>query len=225
MDFLENNLSPNKKETKKREEKQFHLMSFISKGFEDIDKLKMILDSLQIVIEKLKLLKKKQEIHLTFTADIPWQDHLIFDELKRVVLERHLEHRVHFKTYHSLVETLFLDKTFILIGLESNELIRDIHILALLGGHPLILPRMIGCAELLLQGKLGQTYYPSDKRELNDKILKITANLESYREKIFSVREELLLQHQSREYFLKTISLYLRRYTQRIRYSQKRHRL
>ncbi|MFY7992029.1 MAG: glycosyltransferase family 4 protein [Bacteriovoracaceae bacterium] len=159
----------------------------------------------------------------TFISDRNWFDHPLYNPMKRMYLERGLENHISFET-KSLRPQSFRD-IHLYIGLPHQELLSDIDVLALLGQTPVLLPRTSSRQLLTSGGKIGETYYPGDGRELKEKTLKIFANYEYYMDQLMALAPDLMDFHSADRYSEAIYSQYERLYAQRLRYSQVRRKL
>lgn len=174
---------------------------------------------LQLFQDKMPHLK----LVFTFISDRNWFDHPLYNPMKRMYLERGLENHISFET-KSLRPQSFRD-IHLYIGLPHQELLSDIDVLALLGQTPVLLPRTSSRQLLTSGGKIGETYYPGDGRELKEKTLRIFANYEYYMDQLMALAPELMDFHSADRYSEAIYSQYERLYAQRLRYSQVRRKL
>lgn len=174
---------------------------------------------LQLFQDKMPHLK----LIFTFISDHNWYDHPLYNPMKRMYLERGLENYISFET-KSLRPQSFRDIS-LYIGLPHHELLSDIDVLALLGQTPVLLPRTSTRQLLTTQGKIGETYYPGDGRELKEKALRIFSNYEYYMDQLMAYGPELMDFHSAERYSEAIYSQYERLYAQRLRYSQVRRKL
>lgn len=196
---------------------------FIQRTENDLEKVKLFINSILPVLHQMSAMDKGQRLIFTFMTDIPWFDHPIYDELKRVILERHLEMSISFDT-KKLGGNAF-NGYDIYIGLPHSELFADQDLFALAGQLPVLLPRTSTCQHLVKQGKLGETYFPGDGREIKDKLLKILSNYSSYLEEIQGIETQIKELHHYEKYAEELYGHYERLCAQRLRYAQKKKKL
>lgn len=163
------------------------------------------------------------QLVFTFISDRNWYDHPLYNPMKRMYLERGLENHISFET-KTLRPQSFRD-IHLYIGLPHHELLSDIDVLALLGQTPVLLPRTSTRQLLTSQGKIGETYYPGDGRELKEKALRIFANYEYYMDQLMVLAPELMDFHTAEHYSEAIYGQYERLYAQRLRYSQVKRKL
>lgn len=199
------------------------IMTFIPRTMDDLKFLRQFVDSLNPLFHSLKGLHFNQQLLFTFLTDIPWYDHPIYDGIKRMILERHLEMHISFET-RPLASTSFQDCD-IFVGLPQQELFSDSDLYALATQTPVLLPRTSTRQQITKQGKFGETYHPEDGRELKDKMIKILTNYPKYLEELNGVELELQEQHHFEKYAESLYAHYEKLYTQRLRYSQKQRKL
>jgi hypothetical protein len=85
-----------------------------------------------------------------------------------------------------------------------------------------LLPRTISRHNLLNNGKFGESYHPSDMRELRIKLLKILEDLNRYEENFSQVDPHSFQFHHADNYFDLLYQSYERLSYQRLRYTQKK---
>jgi hypothetical protein len=95
----------------------------------------------------------KQQLLFTFVTDISWYDHPLYDQLKRMILERHLEMHISFET-RSLSSSSFQDCD-VFVGLPMKELFSDLDLYALVTRTPVLLPRTSTRQQVVKQWKFG----------------------------------------------------------------------
>lgn len=169
---------------------------------------------LQLFHDKMPHLK----LVFTFISDLHWYDHPLYNPMKRMFLERGLENHISFET-KTLRPQSFRD-IHLYIGLPHHELLTDIDVIALLGQTPVLLPRTSTRQLLTSQGKIGETYYPGDGRELKEKTLRIFTNYEYYMDQLLALAPKLMDFHNVERYSEALDNQYERLYAQRLRYSQ-----
>lgn len=199
------------------------IMTFIPRTEDDLKNLRLFVDSIPPLLHHLSELGFKQKLIFTFLTDISWYTHPIYDGLKRMILERHLEMHISFET-RPLASTSFQDCD-IFVGLPMHELFSDQDLYALVTQTPVLLPRTSTRQHLVKQGKFGETYHPEDGRELRDKMIKILTNYPNYLEELNGVELELQEQHHFERYAEELYAHYEKLYTQRLRYTQKQKKL
>jgi glycosyltransferase involved in cell wall biosynthesis len=204
-------------ETKKK------IITFIPRTEENLESIKVLLNSIPPLLHGLEQIGFKQQLIFTFLTDISWYEHPIYDALKRIILERHLEMSVSFETRP--LSTKSFQDCDIFIGLPMNELFSDQDLYALVTQTPVLLPRTSTRQQVVKQGKFGETYHPEDGRELRDKMIKILTNYSNYLEELTGVELELQEQHHFERYAEELYSLYEKLYSQRLRYTQKKKKL
>ena len=195
-------------------------MTFVSRTEHDLKSFRLFVDTIPPLLYHLEQLGFKQQLIFTFLTDISWYNHPIYDALKRMILERHLEMNISFET-RPLSSMSFQDCD-IFVGLPMKELFSDLDLYALITQTPVLLPRTSTRQQVVKQGKFGETYHPEDGRELRDKMIKIITNYPKYLEELNGVELELQEQHHFERYAEELYAHYEKHYTQRLRYSQKK---
>ncbi|HXH32507.1 MAG TPA: glycosyltransferase [Bacteriovoracaceae bacterium] len=204
-------------------EEKKKIMTFIPRTEDDLKNLRLLVDAIPPLLHHLKSVGFNQKLIFTFLTDISWYTHPIYDGIKRMILERHLEMHISFET-RPLASHSFQDCD-IFIGLPTTELFSDQDLYALVTQTPVLLARTSTRQHLVKQGKFGETYHPEDGRELKDKIIKILANYSNYLEELNGVELELQEQHHFERYAEELYAHYEKLYTQRLRYTQKSKKL
>jgi glycosyltransferase involved in cell wall biosynthesis len=199
------------------------IMTFIPRTEDDLKNLRLFVDTIPPLLHHLKDEGFTQHLIFTFLTDISWYTHPIYDGLKRMILERHLEHHISFET-RPLASMSFQDCD-IFVGLPMQELFSDQDLYALVTQTPVLLPRTSTRQHLVKQGKFGETYHPEDGREIRDKLVKILTNYPRYLEELNGVELELQALHHFERYAEELYAHYEKLYTQRLRYSQKQKKL
>lgn len=201
-------------ETKKR------IMTFVPRTEEDVGTLRLFVDSIPPLLNSLEAQGFDQKLIFTFLTDVSWYTHPIYDSLKRMILERHLEMHISFETRP--LESKSFQDCDIFVGLPMKELFSDLDLYALVTQTPVLLPRTSTRQQIVKQGKFGETYHPEDGRELKDKIIKILKNYDTYVEELTGVELELQELHHFERYAETLYAHYEKLYTQRQRYTQKK---
>jgi hypothetical protein len=196
------------------------IVTFIPRTEEDLKQIKIYIDSIQPLLYALSGTMLSHKILFTFLTDISWYNHPIYEELKRMILERHLEMHISFET-KPLTSASFQDCD-IFVGLPRLELFSDEDLYALVTQTPVLLPRTSTRQQLIMQGKFGETYHPEDGRELKDKLLKILSSYPKYLEELQGIENELREQHHFDRYAEELYGHYEKLYVQRLRYTHKR---
>lgn len=204
-------------ETKKK------IVTFIPRTEDELRTIRLLVDAIPPLLYHLEQIGFKQQIIITFLTDISWYDHAIYDSLKRMILERHLEMNISFET-RPLASSSFQDCD-VFVGLPMKELFSDLDLYALVTQTPVLLPRTSTRQQVVKQGKFGETYHPEDGRELKDKLIKILTNYHNYLEELNGVEFELQEQHHFERYAEELYAHYEKLYTQRLRYTQKKKKL
>jgi glycosyltransferase involved in cell wall biosynthesis len=199
------------------------IMTFVPRTEDDLKTLRLFVDALPPLLAQLKQMGFKQQLIFTFLTDISWYEHPIYDSLKRMILERHLEMNISFET-RPLSSFSFQDCD-IFVGLPMDELFSDLDLYALVTQTPVLLPRTSTRQQVVKQGKFGETYHPEDGRELRDKLIKILTNYPNYLEELNGVELELQEQHHFERYAEELYAHYEKLYSQRLRYTQKKKKL
>jgi glycosyltransferase involved in cell wall biosynthesis len=199
------------------------IIIFIPRTEDDLKNLKIFIDSILPLLHQLESVNFKQNLLFTFLTDISWYNHPLYEELKRMILERHLEMHISFET-RPLTTASFQDCD-VFVGLPQSELFSDQDLFAMVTQTPVLLPRTSTRQELVKQGKFGETYHPEDGREIKSKLFKILTNYSSYLEELNGVEYELQELHHLERYAEELFSYYEKVYTQRLRYSQKQKKL
>lgn len=199
------------------------IIIFIPRTEENLRNLKIFVDSITPLLHQLESINFQQKLLFTFLTDISWYNHPLYEELKRMILERHLEMNISFET-RPLTTASFQDCD-VFVGLPQSELFSDQDLYAMVTQTPVLLPRTSTRQELVKQGKFGETYHPEDGRELKSKLFKILTNYSKYLEELNGVEYELQELHHLERYAEELFSYYEKVYTQRLRYSQKQKKL
>ena len=199
------------------------IMTFIPRTEDDLRCIRLFVDAIPPLLHSLDVFGIKQKTIFTFLTDISWYTHPIYDGIKRMILERHLEMHISFET-RPLSSMSFQDCD-IFVGLPQLELFSDLDLYALVTQTPVLLPRTSTRQQVVKQGKFGETYHPEDGRELKDKMLKILLNYPNYLDELIGVELELQEQHHFEKYAEELYAHYEKLYTQRLRYTQKQKRL
>jgi glycosyltransferase involved in cell wall biosynthesis len=204
-------------------EEKRKIVIFVSRTEKSLSSIKQFFDSIPSLFHQLRTVNFDKRLIFTLMTDISWYNHEIYDELKRMILERHLAMHVSFET-RPLASASFQDCD-IFVGLPQSELFSDQDLYALVTQTPVLLPRTSTRQQLVKQGKFGETYHPEDGRELKDKLVKILTNYSNYLEELQGVELELQEQHHFERYAEELYAHYEKLYTQRLRYSQKQKKL
>ena len=199
------------------------IVTFIPRTEDDLKNVRLLVDAIPPLLHQLEALGYGQRLIFTFLSDISWYNHPLYDGLKRMILERHLEMHISFET-RPLASSSFQDCD-IFVSLPLPELFSDQDLYALVTQTPVLLPRTSTRSQLVKQGKFGETYHPEDGRELKDKLVKILTNYPRYLEELNGVELDLQEQHHFERYAEELYAHYEKLYTQRLRYSQKQKRL
>lgn len=199
------------------------IMTFIPRMEDDLNSLRIFVDSIPPLLYQLEQLEYKHDLIFTFLTDISWYEHPIYESLKRMILERHLEMNISFET-RPLSSSSFQDCD-IFVGLPLKELFSDLDLYALVTQTPVLLPRTSTRQQVVKQGKFGETYHPEDGRELKDKMIRILTNYPKYLDELSGVELELQEQHHFERYAEELYAHYEKNYTQRLRYTQKKKKL
>jgi glycosyltransferase involved in cell wall biosynthesis len=204
-------------------EEKKKIMTFIPRTEDELGAIRLFVDTIQPLLYLLESKGIKQKLFVTFLTDISWYDHPLYEALKRMILERHLEMFISFET-RPLSSQSFQDCD-IFVGLPTSELFSDLDLYALVTQTPVLLPRTSTRQQIVKQGKFGETYHPEDGRELKDKMLKIISEYPNYLEELNGVELELHDQHHFEGYAEALYAHYEKLYMQRLRYTQKKKKL
>lgn len=199
------------------------IVTFVPRTEDDLKNIRLLVDTIPPLLHHLSEAGFKQQLIFTFLTDISWYNHPIYDGIKRMILERHLEMHISFET-RALASASFQDCD-IFVGLPQTELFSDQDLYALVTQTPVLLPRTSTRQHLVKQGKFGETYHPEDGRELRDKMVKILLNYPTYLDELNGVELELQEQHHFERYAEELYAHYEKLYTQRLRYTQKQKKL
>lgn len=211
---------PVKIQRAKHPETRKRIMTFIPRTEEDVGNLRLFVDSIPPLLHSLEAQNFGQNLIFTFLTDVSWYTHPIYDGLKRMILERHLEMHISFETRP--LESKSFEDCDIFVGLPTKELFSDLDLYALVTQTPVLLPRTSTRQQIVKQGKFGETYHPEDGRELKDKIIRILSNYSTYVEELTGVEMELQEQHHFERYAETLYAHYEKLYAQRLRYTQKK---
>ncbi len=214
---------PSKIQRSSHDQEKIKLMTFVPRTLEDLKYIRLLVDAMIPLFHGMESIGLKEKILFTFITDVTWYEHPIYDGVKRMILERHLEMSINFET-RPLSSASFQDCD-IFIGLPKEELFTDSDLYALVTQTPVLLPRTSTRQQISKQGKFGETYHPQDGRELKDKIIKIITNYSKYLDELGGVEMELQDQHHFERYAEILYSQYEKLYTQRLRYSQKQKKI
>lgn len=204
-------------ETKKK------IITFIPRTENNLQAVRIFVDAIPALLYQFEQKGFKQKLIFTFLTDISWYEHPLYDSLKRMILERHLEMSISFES-RPLSSNSFQDCD-VFVGLPMNELFTDLDLLALVTQTPVLLPRTSTRQQVVKQGKFGETYHPEDGRELKDKLIMILSNYPRYLEELKGVELDLREQHHFEKYAEELYAHYEKLYTQRLRYTQKKKKL
>jgi hypothetical protein len=204
-------------------EEKRKITTFVQRTEKDLKNLKLFVDAIPPLLYQLNSINFHQRLLFTFLTDISWYVHPIYEELKRMILERHLEMYISFET-RPLTTASFQDCD-VFVGLPQAELFSDQDIYALVTQTPVLLPRTSTRQHLIKQGKFGETYHPEDGRELKDKLVRILMNYSSYLDELKGVEVELHDLHHFERYAEELYAHYEKLYTQRLRYTLKQKKL
>jgi hypothetical protein len=214
---------PAKIQRKQHPDDKKKIMVFIPRTEMKLETIKILVDAISPLLHYLNQQNYHQRLIFTFVTDIPWYDHPIYDALKRMILERHLEMHISFES-KPLDSNSFQDCD-ILVGLPMGELFSDLDLYALVTQTPVLLPRTSTRQLMVKQGKFGETYHPEDGRELRGKLSKILLNYQVYLEELQGVELELQDLHHFEKYAEELYAHYEKLYSQRLRYTQKKKKL
>lgn len=204
-------------------EERRKIVTFIPRTEEDLKNLKLFVNAIPPLLYHLESIHYNKKLIFTFMTDVSWYNHPIYEELKRIILERALEMHISFET-RPLASTSFQDCD-VFVGLPQNELFSDQDLYALVTQTPVLLPRTATRQQLVKQGRFGETYHPLDGRELRNKLVKILTTYPRYLEELNGIELELQDQHHFERYAEELYAHYEKLYTQRLRYSQKQKKL
>jgi glycosyltransferase involved in cell wall biosynthesis len=208
---------------RKANQEKKKILVTIPRKITDLETIKLLMDSINPLRHQMDQLKLGQDVIFTLLSDINWLVHPDYETLKRMVLERGLEMMIRFEN-KPLTPVTFFDYDLVL-GLPVDELFSDQDLLALSTETPVLLPRTSTRQQMVLQGRIGETYFPEDSRELKDKILKILMKYHDYQRELASIAPSLRDQHHFERYAEDLYQNYEKLYSQRLRYSQKKKRL
>lgn len=211
---------PVKIQRAKHPENKKRIMTFIPRTIDDLSTIRLFVDAIPPLLHSLEAMGFEQKLIFTFLTDVSWYTHPIYDSLKRMILERHLEMHISFETRP--LESKSFEDCDIFVGLPMKELFSDLDLYALVTQTPVLLPRTSTRQQIVKQGKFGETYHPEDGRELKDKIMKILMDYSNYVEELTGVELELQDQHHFEKYAETLYAHYEKLYTQRLRYTQKK---
>jgi glycosyltransferase involved in cell wall biosynthesis len=199
------------------------IMTFISRTEKNLDHLRRYIDSIIPLFHKLKTHNFSPDLIFIFCTDISWYNHTIYQELKRIILERHLEMHFSFETRKLTTES-FIDCD-IYVGIPQDELFIDQDLYALVTKTPVLLARTSTRLQMIKQGKLGETYHPDDGRELKDQLFRLLTNYSQYLQGLNANQIEIQEFHHFDKYAAQLFSHYEKLYTQRLRYTEKQKKL
>lgn len=161
--------------------------SYVGAHESDIRFLRPIFEALKVLNE---IKPQGKSCKLVLISDKPWDQTLIYPELRTELIDSGLDQDVLFESKTSVIRLQqWMD---LWIGLRTYEAIEDYTVSALLGGVPVVLTRSTTSVELLRPNQaLGRTYKKNDSRELRTKILHILANYEYAQQNIQSSYDHL----------------------------------
>jgi glycosyltransferase involved in cell wall biosynthesis len=199
------------------------MVTFISRACNDLTPMRRLVDSIPSILNQLNNLGFEQKLIFTFLTDISWYTHPLYEPLKRMILERHLEMFISFES-RPLSCASFQDCD-LFMGLPLKELFTDCDLLALITQTPVLVPRTSTRQLAIKQGKFGETYHPEDAREFKDKLVKILVNYSRYLDELKGIEVELQEQHHFERYAEELYAHYEKLHVQRLRYTQKKKKL
>jgi glycosyltransferase involved in cell wall biosynthesis len=199
------------------------MVTFISRVCNDLTPIKRVLDSIPSILHHLQSVGFEQKLIFTFLTDVSWYTHPLYDPLKRMILERHLE--MYFSFESKPLSCASFQDCDVFIGLPLPELFTDCDLFALVTQTPVLVPRTSTRQMAIKQGKFGETYHPEDAREFKDKLVKILTNYSKYLEELNGVEVELQELHHFERYAEELYAYYEKLYVQRLRYTQKKKKL
>jgi glycosyltransferase involved in cell wall biosynthesis len=199
------------------------ILIFIGRKEKELRYVKLFVDSVLPLLYQLNISAAAKKLSFILATDISWLDHPLYDQLKRMVLERHLELFFRFET-RAVSSSSFLDCD-IFLGLPIKELFTDLDFYALAGQVPVLLPRTSPRQQVVKQGEFGETYHPDDGRELKDKIIQLLKGGTTYLDHLESAEAVIRDSHHFDHYSETLYFHYEKLYSQRLRYSQKKKKI
>ena len=199
------------------------IVAFISRASNDLDHIRLLVDAIPALLHQLSEMGLHQKLIFTFMTDVSWYNHPLYDPLKRMILERHLEMHISFES-KPLICSSFQDCD-IFMGVPQSELFTDYDLFALVTQTPVLLPRTSTRQLAIKQGKFGETYHPDDGREFRHKMLQIISNYSKYLDELVGVEIELQDLHHFERYAEELYAHYEKLHVQRLRFSQKKKKL
>ncbi len=199
------------------------IATFITRNESNPELVKFFIESMTPVFQALEFREVKEIPIFLLLTDVPWHGHPLFEQLKRVVLERHLEMDVRFENRALNGQTF--KNCDIFVGLPLPEIFVDQDLYALVTQVPVLLPRTACRQQLIHQGKFGETYHPEDSREFRSKLIKMLLSHGDYRRDLHGVGEDLQEDHHFENYVEQLYSHYERLYGQRMRYSNTKKKI
>lgn len=173
----------------------------------------------------LKVLKRQRPLgrtcKLVLISDKPWDQSLIYPELRNYLVDNGLDQDVLFESKTPVIKLQrWMD---LWVGVRSFEAIEDYTVTALLGGLPVVLTRSTTSMELIRQNPgVGHTYKRYDSRELRVKIADILENREDFTKKIENSYERLKEQFGVETYKDKLIKIFSKSLSKRLRFYRKK---
>jgi len=207
-------------EKKKEDNSRMNVSLFVPRHLVEMSSLQFFIECITTIKQYFEIEKNTQFPYFSLVTDIPWYEHALYDSIKRMILERHLEMDVSFQSRPLGINTFKDAKIF--IGLARNEIFVDEDLYALAAGIPLLLPRTLSRHTLVNLGKYGESYHPDDVREFRTKFLTIFNSLEKYHDELSVIEKSLKETHHFETYLDQLYQHYERLYNQRLRITQKK---
>jgi hypothetical protein len=160
----------------------------------------------------------KQLFILNLFSSLPWTEHPRFDQLKRMVLERGMEHFVRFLSRPLDAESL--KDQHLYLSVDVTSLFSLPELLAISAKIPVLLPRISGRMDLLEQEKVGLSYAVQDAREVNSKIDQIISQYATFKAELESLSKAYFELHNVTRFREEMTGLYQRLLTQKERFQK-----
>lgn len=153
----------------------------------DFSFLKTIFNAL----EALNSVQKEREIQLLLLNEQPWEETLIYQELKHYILDMGVANYIQF-VGKSDIEKI-QSQIHLWLQLNNDVVVEDLSLKAIIKGLPILVPRSDFSMKVLKEfPSIGEIYKLGDSRELRDKILRILKGHQNYREYLKGRNEDLL---------------------------------
>lgn len=197
--------------------------TYVEVDMTDVISLIPILVAVQYIIQNHSELDDQKKVLLFFFCERNWHAHPLFAELMKKIKEYDLQDHVVLHTTEELEQDVSMMDVW--ISYQDSEYIRDQEIFALFHNVHLILPRVGGFYEILLDHRWGHTYKASDSRDLRFHLEAFLKKPETYSLKDNNLGLAFLRSHSWQEHRLFLEQSYLKLMSKRYRLFSARKRL